>query len=98
MIAHSADALVHRSRRATGADGRPALAEQGRQGLAAAKEHTDRVRADILGNLTDEQCATAESVLQRATGSLLGRGPRARWPARSDHRPDRHSGPRSGRR
>lgn len=39
-------------------------------GLAVAKEHMDRVRVELLGDITEEEYAAAVSVLQRVTGHL----------------------------
>ncbi|MCC3768736.1 MarR family winged helix-turn-helix transcriptional regulator [Streptomyces sp. UNOC14_S4] len=71
-MAHAADALAHRGWLSTDtdADGRLTLTERGRAGLATAKEHMARVRADLLGDITDEEYATAVSVLQRVTDNL----------------------------
>ncbi|THA50004.1 MarR family winged helix-turn-helix transcriptional regulator [Streptomyces sp. A1136] len=66
----ASDALVHRGWLGIGADGRLTLTEQGREGLATAKEHMDRVRAELLGDITEEEYATAASVLQRVTDNL----------------------------
>ncbi|MEU5212695.1 MarR family transcriptional regulator [Streptomyces sp. NPDC020742] len=70
VMVHAADALVHRGWLDIGADGRLTLTEQGREGLATAKEHMDRVRAELLGDITEEEYATAVSVLQRVTDNL----------------------------
>ncbi|MFF4381021.1 MarR family winged helix-turn-helix transcriptional regulator [Kitasatospora sp. NPDC001547] len=70
VIVHAADALVHRGWLGLGADGLLTLTEQGREGLATAKEHMDRVRAELLGDITEEEYATAVSVLQRVTDNL----------------------------
>ncbi|MFJ9846518.1 MarR family winged helix-turn-helix transcriptional regulator [Kitasatospora sp. NPDC101155] len=70
VMVHAVDALVHRGWLGIGADGRLTLAEQGRGGLVTAKEHMDRVRAQILGDITEEEYATAVSVLQRVTDNL----------------------------
>ncbi|MFJ8748925.1 MarR family winged helix-turn-helix transcriptional regulator [Streptomyces sp. NPDC102441] len=70
VMVHAADALVHRGWLGIGTDGRLTLTEQGREGLATAKEHMDRVRAELLGDITEEECATAVSVLQRVTDNL----------------------------
>ncbi|MFJ4183789.1 MarR family winged helix-turn-helix transcriptional regulator [Kitasatospora sp. NPDC089509] len=70
VIVHAVDALVHRGWLGSGADGRLTLTEPGRAGLAAVKEHMDRVRAEILGDITEEEYATALSVLQRVTDNL----------------------------
>ncbi|MET8540812.1 MarR family transcriptional regulator [Kitasatospora sp. NPDC004799] len=70
VIVHAANALVHRGWLRLGADGRLTLTEQGREGLATAKEHMDRVRAELLGSITEEEYATAVSVLQRVTDNL----------------------------
>ncbi|MEU0401826.1 MarR family transcriptional regulator [Streptomyces sp. NPDC006197] len=70
VMVHAADALVHRGWLGIGTDGRLTLTEQGREGLATAKEHMDRVRADLLGDITEEEYATAVSVLQRVTDNL----------------------------
>lgn len=70
VILQAADALIHRGWLGIGTDGRLTLTEQGREGLARAKEHMDRVRAEILGDITEEEYATALSVLQRVTDNL----------------------------
>ncbi|MET9449000.1 MarR family winged helix-turn-helix transcriptional regulator [Streptomyces cinerochromogenes] len=70
VMVHAADALVHRGWLGIGTDGRLTLTEQGREGLATAKEHMDRVRAELLGDITEEEYATAVSVLQRVTDNL----------------------------
>ncbi|MFE5586513.1 MarR family winged helix-turn-helix transcriptional regulator [Kitasatospora sp. NPDC056531] len=70
VMVHAVDALVHRGWLGNGADGRLTLTEQGRGGLATAKEHMDRVRAELLGDITEGEYATAVSVLQRITDNL----------------------------
>ncbi|MFH9347765.1 MarR family winged helix-turn-helix transcriptional regulator [Kitasatospora sp. NPDC017646] len=70
VMVHAVDSLVHRGWLGIGADGRLTLTEQGREGLATAKEHMDRVRAELLGDITEEEYATAVSVLQRVTDNL----------------------------
>ncbi|MEU6969003.1 MarR family transcriptional regulator [Kitasatospora aureofaciens] len=70
VIVHAVDALVHRGWLGIGADGRLTLTEHGREGLATAREHMDRVRAEFLGDITEEEYATAVSVLQRVTDNL----------------------------
>ncbi|MFD9903792.1 MarR family winged helix-turn-helix transcriptional regulator [Streptomyces sp. NPDC059063] len=70
VIVHGADALVHRGWLGVGADGRLTLTERGHEGLATAKEHMGRVRAELLGDITDEEYATAVSVLRRVTDHL----------------------------
>ncbi|MFB6436193.1 hypothetical protein ACFCVY_05320 [Streptomyces sp. NPDC056411] len=44
--------------------------QNGTTTLATAKEHMDRVRAELLGDITEEEYATAVSVLQRVTDNL----------------------------
>ncbi|MEU9119958.1 hypothetical protein AB0C96_08855 [Streptomyces sp. NPDC048506] len=61
---------MHRGWLDIGTAGRLTLTEQGREGLATAKEHMDRVRAELLGDITAEEYATAVSVLQRVTDNL----------------------------
>lgn len=73
VIVHAADALAHRGWLGIGADGRLILTQQGREGLAAAKEHMDRVHAQILGDITDEDHATTVAVLQRVIDNLAQR-------------------------
>ncbi|MFF2147491.1 MarR family winged helix-turn-helix transcriptional regulator [Kitasatospora sp. NPDC058190] len=73
VMVHAVDALVHRGWLGIGADGRLTLTEQGREGLATAKEHMDLVRAELLGDITEEEYATAVSVLQRVTDNLAQR-------------------------
>lgn len=70
VIVHAADALVHRGWLSIGTDGRLTLTEQGREGLATAKDHMARVRAEFLGDITEEEYAAAVSVLQRVTDNL----------------------------
>ncbi|MFI1801462.1 MarR family winged helix-turn-helix transcriptional regulator [Streptomyces sp. NPDC020379] len=70
VMVHATDALVYRGWLDTGTDGRLTLTEQGRQGMATAKEHMAPVRAEILGDITKEEYATALSVLQRVTDNL----------------------------
>lgn len=70
VIAHAAEALVHRGWLGVGVDGRLTLTEQGQEGLATAKEHMDRVRAELLGDITEEEHARAVSVLQRISDNL----------------------------
>ncbi|MFF0751829.1 MarR family winged helix-turn-helix transcriptional regulator [Streptomyces sp. NPDC004267] len=70
VIVDAADALVHRGWLGIGADGRLTITEQGREGLATAKEHMDQVRTELLGDITEEEYATAVSVLQRVTDNL----------------------------
>ncbi|MEV5283514.1 MarR family winged helix-turn-helix transcriptional regulator [Streptomyces sp. NPDC052811] len=70
VIVDAADALIHRGWLGIGADGRLTITEQGREGLATAKEHMDRVRTELLGEITEEEYATAVSVLQRVTDNL----------------------------
>ncbi|MGW3014353.1 MarR family winged helix-turn-helix transcriptional regulator [Streptomyces sp. NPDC001219] len=70
VMVHAADALVHRGWLDIGADGRLTLTERGREGLATAKGRMGRVRAELLGDITDEEYATAVSVLQRVTDNL----------------------------
>ncbi|MER5780169.1 MarR family winged helix-turn-helix transcriptional regulator [Streptomyces mobaraensis] len=70
VIAHAADALAHRGWLVAGADGRLTLTDRGRTGLATAKEHMTRVRAELVGDITEEEYATAVSVLRRITGNL----------------------------
>ena len=70
VIVHGADALVHRNWLGIGTDGRLTLTEQGRQGLATAKEHMDRVRTELLGDITEEEYATAVSVLEHVADNL----------------------------
>ncbi|MFD0391959.1 hypothetical protein ACFQ3Z_01240 [Streptomyces nogalater] len=69
-MAHAADALVHRGWLIGGADGRLTLTDQGRAALATAKEHMARVRAELVGDITEEEYAAAVSVLQRVTDNL----------------------------
>ncbi|RCH66620.1 hypothetical protein DT019_20965 [Streptomyces sp. SDr-06] len=70
VMVHAADALVHRGWLGVGADGRLPLTEQGHEGLATAKEHMDRVRAELLGDIREEDYATAVSVLQHVIDNL----------------------------
>ncbi|MFB8183333.1 MarR family winged helix-turn-helix transcriptional regulator [Streptomyces sp. NPDC055966] len=70
VMVHAADALVHRGWLGVGADGRLTLTEQGHEGLATAKEHMDRVRSELLGDIAEEDYATAVSVLQHVTDNL----------------------------
>lgn len=70
VMVHATDALVHRGWLDTGTDGRLTLTEEGREGMATAKEHMAPVRAEILGDITEEEYATALSVLQRVTENL----------------------------
>ncbi|MEU8976719.1 MarR family transcriptional regulator [Streptomyces monashensis] len=70
VMAHAADALVHRGWLVAGADGRLTLADQGRAGLATAKDHMARVRAELVGDITEEEYGAAVSVLQRVTDNL----------------------------
>ncbi|KJY35389.1 MarR family winged helix-turn-helix transcriptional regulator [Streptomyces katrae] len=70
VMVHAVDALVHRGWLGIGADGRLTCTQEGHEGLATAKEHMDRVRADILGDITEEEYAAAVSVLQRIADNL----------------------------
>ncbi|KOV59556.1 MarR family winged helix-turn-helix transcriptional regulator [Streptomyces sp. MMG1121] len=70
VMAHAADALAHRGWLVAGADGRLTFTNQGRAGLATAKEHMARVRAEVVGDITEEEYAAAVSVLQRVTDNL----------------------------
>ena len=70
VIVHAADALLHRGWLDIGAGGRLTLTEQGHEGLATAKKHMDRVRAALLGDITEKEYATAVSVLQHITDNL----------------------------
>ncbi|MBZ4318612.1 MarR family winged helix-turn-helix transcriptional regulator [Streptomyces huiliensis] len=70
VIAHASDALVHRGWLAAGTDGRLTLTDQGRAGLATAKEHMARGRVELVGDITEEEYATAVSVLRRVTDNL----------------------------
>ncbi|MGK5639441.1 MarR family winged helix-turn-helix transcriptional regulator [Streptomyces sp. URMC 126] len=70
VIAHAADALLHRGRLVAGADGRLTLTDQGRADLATAKEHMARVRTELVGDITDEEYAVAVSVLRRVADNL----------------------------
>ncbi|MBC2879056.1 MULTISPECIES: MarR family winged helix-turn-helix transcriptional regulator [Streptomyces] len=70
VTAHAADALVHRGWLAADADGRLTLTDRGLAGLATAKERMARVREEIVGDITEEEYATAVSVLRRVTDHL----------------------------
>ncbi len=70
VMALGADALVYRGWLTGGADGRLTLTDQGRAGLATAKEHMARVRAELVGDITEEEYAATVSVLQRVTDNL----------------------------
>lgn len=70
VIVHAADALVHRGWLGVGADGRLTLTEQGHEGLASGKERMDRVRAELVGAITEGEYATAVSVLQHVIDNL----------------------------
>ncbi|MEU1286136.1 MarR family transcriptional regulator [Kitasatospora sp. NPDC005856] len=74
VILHAVDALVHRGWLGIGADRRLTLTDRGHEGLATAKEHMDRVRAELLGDITEEDYATALSVLERITDNLAHAG------------------------
>ncbi|MEE1782247.1 MarR family transcriptional regulator [Streptomyces sp. SP17BM10] len=69
-IVHAADALAHRGWLGMDADGRLTLTEQGHEGLTTATEHMDRVHAEFLGDITEEEYAAAVSVLRRITDNL----------------------------
>ncbi|MFF2080512.1 MarR family winged helix-turn-helix transcriptional regulator [Kitasatospora sp. NPDC058162] len=73
VIVDAADALVHRGWLSIGANGRLTLTEPGRERLATAKDHMARVRTEFLGDITEEEYATAVSVLQRVTDNLAPR-------------------------
>ncbi|EMF02036.1 hypothetical protein H340_03404 [Streptomyces mobaraensis NBRC 13819 = DSM 40847] len=70
VTANAADVLVHRGWLVADADGRLTLTAQGHAGLAAAKKHMTRVRAELVGDITEEEYATAVSVLRRVTDNL----------------------------
>ncbi|MFI0738889.1 MarR family winged helix-turn-helix transcriptional regulator [Streptomyces sp. NPDC021100] len=70
VTAHAADALVHRGWLVAGADGRLTLTDRGLAGLATAKERMARVREELVGDITEEEYATAVSVLRRVTDHL----------------------------
>jgi DNA-binding MarR family transcriptional regulator len=70
VMVDAVDALVHRGWLGIDADGRLTLTEQGHGGLTTAKEHMDRVRTELLGDITEEEYTTALSVLQRVTDNL----------------------------
>ncbi|RLV08938.1 hypothetical protein CTZ27_09445 [Streptomyces griseocarneus] len=70
VMAHAADALAHRGWLSADADGRLTLTKRGEEGLTTAREHMARVREDLLGDITDEEYATAVSVLRRIADNL----------------------------
>ncbi|MEV6551483.1 MarR family winged helix-turn-helix transcriptional regulator [Streptomyces sp. NPDC051597] len=70
VIAQASDALMHRGWLVAGTDGRLTLTDQGRAGFARAQGHMAQVRADLVGDITDEEYAVAVSVLQRVTDNL----------------------------
>ncbi|MER7673187.1 MarR family winged helix-turn-helix transcriptional regulator [Kitasatospora sp. NPDC096128] len=73
VVVDAADALVHRGWLCIGADDRLTLTGQGRAGLATAREHMARARAEFLGDITEEEYATSVSVLQRVTANITAR-------------------------
>ncbi|WP_147267414.1 MarR family winged helix-turn-helix transcriptional regulator [Streptomyces sp. SDr-06] len=72
-MVHAADALVHRGWLVPDAHGRRHLTEEGLAGLAAAREHMAQVRADLVGDVAEEEYAAAVSVLQRVIENLAAK-------------------------